>query len=57
MVAHDRPNRPRRPRGQWIALALAIAVNLVFLRDPDVLGIVDQPQAGSSDRGAHAPAP
>ena len=31
MVAHDRPHRPRGPRGQWIALALAIVVNLVFL--------------------------
>jgi len=27
----DRPHRPRRPRGKLIALALAIAVNLVFL--------------------------
>ena len=31
MVARDRPQRPRRPRGKWFALALAIAVNLVFL--------------------------
>jgi colicin import membrane protein len=31
MAPHDRPHRPRRPRGRWTALALAIAVNLVFL--------------------------
>ena len=31
MAPSDRPHRPRRPRGKLIALALAIAVNLVFL--------------------------
>jgi len=31
MVAHERPHRPRLPRGKWTALILAIAVNLVFL--------------------------
>ena len=31
MATSDRPHRPRRPRGKLIALALAIAVNLVFL--------------------------
>jgi colicin import membrane protein len=31
MAPHDRPHRPHGPRGRWTALALAIAVNLVFL--------------------------
>ena len=31
MAPHERPQRPRHPRGRWTALALAIAVNLVFL--------------------------
>jgi colicin import membrane protein len=31
MAPHDRPQRPRRPRGKWTALVLAIVVNLVFL--------------------------
>ena len=31
MPPHERPHRPRRPRGKWMALALAILVNIVFL--------------------------
>lgn len=31
MTAHDRPARARHPRGRLIALALAIAVNLLFV--------------------------
>lgn len=31
MAPRERPQRPRRPRGHWIALALAVVVNLVFL--------------------------
>jgi hypothetical protein len=31
MAPHDRTHRPHGPRGRWTALALAIAVNLVFL--------------------------
>jgi len=31
MPSHERPHRPRLPRGKWTALALAIFVNLIFL--------------------------
>src|SRR4030095_614359 len=31
MAVHDRPHRPRLPRGKWTAFALAIVVNLIFL--------------------------
>ena len=31
MPPHERPHRPRLPRGKWMALALAILVNIVFL--------------------------
>jgi colicin import membrane protein len=31
MVSSDRPQRPHRLRGKWLALALAIAVNLLFI--------------------------
>jgi colicin import membrane protein len=31
MSAHDRPAPPRRPRGKWTALILALFVNLLFV--------------------------
>jgi colicin import membrane protein len=31
MTPHDRPPPPRRPRGKWTALILALFVNLLFV--------------------------